>query len=153
MKVITYIVGVFLLTWSNEALKAQTATYDTALAEKYGADDYGMKSYYFVLLTTGDAQISDKSIITTHFQSHMANIQKLVKEGKMIVAGPFGKNEQGYRGLFILDVSSEEEARLLISEDGAVSSGLLHASYIPWYGSAALPAYLETAEKITKVKP
>ena len=153
MKSIIHVITILIILGTNQTLIAQSPTYDAALAEKYGADDYGMKSYFFVLLTTGDTQISDKSVISAHFQSHMDNIQKLVKERKLIVAGPFGKNENGYRGLFIMDVSSEEEARKLISQDGAVSSGLLHASYFTWYGSAALPAYLETAEKITKVKP
>lgn len=127
--------------------------YDKALAEKLGADDYGMKSYILVILKTGTHQITDKSLISKHFRGHMNNINRLAEEGKLIVAGPLGKNDQAYRGIFILDVTSIEEAEQLLVTDPAIKEGLLDYELYKWYGSAALPAYLDVSDKIWKVKP
>ena len=82
----------------------------------------------------------------------MANIVRLVNEGKLIIAGPLGKNDNTYRGLFIFNVSTIEEARELVQSDPAINSKLLDADLYNWYGSAALPEYLEAALKIAKYK-
>jgi uncharacterized protein YciI len=83
----------------------------------------------------------------------MKNIQRLVDEKKLIVAGPLGKNDKTYRGIFILDVQSQEEAKELLQTDPAVASKLLDTELYTWYGSAALPAYLEDSDKIWKTNP
>jgi hypothetical protein len=62
--------------------------YDAKLAEKLNADDYGMKKYVLVILKTGSNQSEDKDFISQCFRGHLDNINRLVKEGKMIVAGP-----------------------------------------------------------------
>lgn len=41
--------------------------YDQELAKKLGADDYGMKSYIFVLLKTGENKTTDKQFINECF--------------------------------------------------------------------------------------
>jgi uncharacterized protein YciI len=83
----------------------------------------------------------------------MKNISRLVEEKKLIVAGPFGKNDLQYRGLFILDVKDIKEARALVNTDPAVKANIFDVELIPWDGSAALSAYLETADKIWKINP
>ena len=126
---------------------------DQELAEKLGADDYGMKSYYFVVLKTGPEKNKNKEFVNEAFSGHMANINRLVKEEKLIVAGPFGKNNDQFRGLFILNnVKTEEEAKEILETDPAIKSGLLSYTIYPWYGSAALPMYLPYSEKVTKTK-
>ncbi|MFC4870802.1 YciI family protein [Negadavirga shengliensis] len=127
--------------------------YDEALARKLGADDYGMKSYVLVILKTGSNDTKDQELISNSFRGHMNNINGLVKEEKLIVAGPLGKNEQTYRGIFILNVASLDEARELLQTDPAIQNNLLQADVYEWYGSAALPAYLETSDKIWKTQP
>lgn len=127
--------------------------YDDLLANKLGRDDLGMKSYIWVILKTGSNTSTDKNFINECFRGHMNNIQKLVKEEKMIVAGPLGKNDKTYRGIFILDVKTLDEAKVLLQADPAVTEGLLEAEYFLWYGSAALPEYLPYADKIWKIKP
>ncbi len=128
--------------------------YDPQLAEKLGADDYGMKSYFLVILKTGDNTTNDSEIIGKSFRGHMDNINRLVKEGKMIVAGPLGKNDKQYRGIFILgNVKTMEEAQELLRTDPAIQNGLLDVEIYPWYGSAALPEYLPFADKIWKSRP
>src|SRR5690606_2949186 len=80
--------------------------YDAALAEKLGADDNGMKGYVLVILKTGSNTTDDKEFVSNAFRGHLDNIKRLVDEGKLIVAGPLGKNENTYRGIFILNVTT-----------------------------------------------
>lgn len=127
--------------------------YDNALAQKLSADDYGMRPYILVILKSGTNQTADKNVIQEMFKGHMNNINRLVKEGKMVVAGPLGKNDKTYRGIFILkDVGTLDEAKLLLQTDPAIKGGLLDAELYNWYGSAALPEYLPFSDKIWKVQ-
>ncbi len=128
--------------------------YDKTLAEKLGADDYGMKSYFFVIIKTGKNTTTDKNLISESFKGHMENINKLVADKKLIVAGPIGKNEQNYRGIFILaNLKNLEEAKELLQTDLAIKNGLLDFEIFNWYGSAALAEYLPFSDKIWKVNP
>lgn len=138
---------------TSEETTVSNPNYDAALAEKLGADDYGMKSYIFVILKTGLNKTTDQAIINESFKGHLENINRLVEQNKLIVAGPFGRNENTYRGLFILNVSTLAEAEELLQTDPAVKNGLLDAELYNWYGSAALSEYLEFSDKIWKVKP
>ena len=88
--------------------------YDKQLADSLGGDDYGMKSYVLVILKTGTATISDKAVTDSLFRGHMQNINRLADAGKLIVAGPLQKNEKTYRGIFILDVKTIDEAKELL---------------------------------------
>lgn len=86
--------------------------YDSALALKLKADDYGMKGYILVMLKTGTHQTMDKALINQHFRGHLENITRLVNEGKLIVAGPLQKNDKNYRGIFILqNISTLDDAK------------------------------------------
>ena len=127
--------------------------YDEALAKKLGADDFGMKNYVFVILKTGENKTTDKEELNKLFRGHMENIQRLVDEKKLIVAGPFGENDKTWRGLFILDVKTVEEANALVQTDPAVKAKLFDVVLVPWYGSAALPEYLPASDKIWKAEP
>ena len=136
----------------KEANTTDNPNYDKALAEKLKGNDYGMKSYIFVTLKTGMNASADEKYVDSCFTGHMANIKRLVDEGKLIVAGPFGKNDLTYRGLFILNVATLEDAEAILKTDPAVSAKLLSYELIPWYGSAALPEYLEASDKIWRKK-
>lgn len=128
--------------------------YDKSLADKLGGDDYGMKSYFLVILKTGPNTTADKELISESFRGHLDNINHLVAEGKLIVAGPLGKNENQYRGIFILNnIPSVEDAKALLQTDLAIKNGLLAYDIFTWYGSAALPEYLPFFDKIWKSKP
>lgn len=127
--------------------------FDPALAHKLGGDDYGMKSYVLVMLKTGKRSTDDKKFVQQCFRGHMENIERMVKDGKLTVAGPLGKNDQTYRGIFILQVSTFEEATVLLQNDAAIKEGLLDYELYNWYGSAALPEYLDASDKIWKIKP
>lgn len=128
--------------------------YDAALATRLGADDYGMKSYILVILKTGPNKTTDKAFISSSFRGHLDNINSLVKAQKLIIAGPMGKNDNNYRGIFILhNVSTLEEADALLKTDPAIAAELLEAELYKWYGSAALPEYLPFSDKIWKLNP
>lgn len=127
--------------------------YDPALATQLGADDWGMRSYTLTILRTGAAKGLDKAVVDSCFRGHMANIDRLVASGELIVAGPLGKNDKTYRGLFIFTVTDTTHVRAMLHTDPAIAAGLLAADIYPWYGSAALPTYLDQADKVWKVKP
>lgn len=94
----------FLYKMTRQNSKDSTTSnpnYDKTLAEKLGGDDYGMKSYFFVILKTGTNTTTDKELVNESFRGHLDNIHQLVKENKLIVVGPLGKNEHNYRGVFI----------------------------------------------------
>ena len=122
--------------------------YDDSLAQTLQADPWGMRTYYFVLLTTGSANITDEKKRNECFESHMNNINTLVKEKKLIVAGPFGKNNESLRGIFIFSANSAEEVQEWLKGDEAIQQNILKATITEWYGSAALPTYLEYHEKV-----
>ena len=136
-----------LLTLSLSA-QYDNPKYDKVLAESLGGDEYGMKAYVRVILKTGSNTTADKEKTNQLFRGHMDNIGKLVKENKLIIAGPLGKNDKSYRGIFIFNVKTVAEASALLESDPAVTEKLLEAELFPWYGSAALPEYLKAHEKI-----
>ncbi len=144
---------VAFLAYSLSAIaQSNNPKYDKVLADSMGGDDYGMKMYTLVILKTGTNKIENKAVSDSLFRGHMANINKLVKEGKMVVAGPLKKNDRTYRGIFILNVKTNEEARLLLEADPAITSGMLDTELFQWYGSSALPLYLPFHEQVEKKK-
>ncbi len=144
---------VMLLNLSCFTLFAQDSTYNKALADSLGADDYGMRMYQLIILKTGTVTIEDKEEVQKIFRGHMENISRLADEGKLIVAGPLAANEQTYRGIFIFRLEDKSEIDDLLQSDPAISSGLLDADVYDWYGSAALPMYLPYNDAIQVKKP
>ena len=132
---------------------AQESRYDPELAKRLGADERGMRMYVLCILKTGpkDAAITGderKEI----FAGHFANIGRLADEGKLAVAGPFGKNDKNFRGLYIFNVTTIEEAEKLVALDPAVKAGVFVPDLTPWYGTAAMMIVNETHKKIEKPK-
>jgi uncharacterized protein YciI len=125
-------------------------SYNKAMADSLGADDYGMKSYVLVILKSGPSKEKNKTVIDSLFRGHLANIGRLAKENKLTVAGPLEKNTKNYRGIFILNVKTVEEAKVLLQTDPAIKAKLLDAELYGWYGSAALPMYLPYVDKVQK---
>ncbi|WPO78999.1 YciI family protein [Flavobacterium sp. KACC 22761] len=126
--------------------------YDEALAKSLHADEYGMKKYVFCLLKSGSNTTASKEETQKLFEGHMANINKLAKEGKLAVAGPFMKNDRNYRGIYIFNVETIEEAKALVATDPAIKANLLEAELTPWYCTAALQEIPKMHEKIAKTK-
>jgi len=91
-----------------------------------------MKQYYFVMLTQGANRVQDSATVATIQKAHLANIERLANEGKIIVAGPFG-DDGNWRGIFIFDCASKEEVEKYLQTDLAVSSGRLAYEIHPWW--------------------
>jgi len=142
---------VFLLsTGINMQAQNPGIKYNKALADSLGADEYGMKRYMFVILKTGKTTVEDKKLRDSLFKEHMDNIGRLVREGKLIVAGPIGENEMNYRGIFIFNVATRAELDKLLVTDPTIQNGIFDVDVFNWYGSAALPTYLPNHDKIQK---
>jgi uncharacterized protein YciI len=132
---------------------AEERAFDPALAKRLGADERGMKMYVLCILKTGpkDADIKGdqrKEI----FAGHFANIGRLADQGQLAVAGPFEKNDKEYRGLYIFNVATIEEAEKLVLLDPAVKAGVFVPELTLWYGSAALMVVGDTHKRIEKPK-
>ncbi|GAA4337492.1 YciI family protein [Flaviaesturariibacter amylovorans] len=145
------LLGLSLLCAATTAAQTKSA-YDPKLADSLGGEPNGMKQYVLVILKTGPTVENDKAKRDSLFKGHFANMERMVAQGKLLVAGPIQKNERQYRGIFILNVKTIAEAEALVANDSAVSSGVLAPEYYLWYGSAALPMYLPYADKVTKPK-
>jgi uncharacterized protein YciI len=141
---------IFLLLISSLTFAADAQKYNKALADSLGSDDNGMKRYTLAILKTGPNVPADKLAIDSLFKGHISNMERLAKEGKLIVGGPFKKNSSNFNGIFILNVPTIEEARVLVNTDPAVSAGAFEVDIYEWYGSAALPLYLPYHDVISK---
>lgn len=126
---------------------------DVELAKRLGADERGMRQYVLVILKTGPTRVTDGEKRKAMFAGHFANIQRLSKEGKLALAGPFGEDADGWRGLFVFAVSDIEEARRLTATDPVIVNGEMVAEYHRWYGSAATMMIPELHEKIAPKSP
>lgn len=152
-KLMSTLIMLILCVGSLHAVaQSDNSVYDKALADSLGADEYGMKMYVLVMLKTGTNTTESKAVTDSLFQGHMKNIGRLVEMKKLVVAGPLQKNDKNYRGIFILNVKTLEEAKSLIDTDPAVKAKLLDADMFLWYGSAALPIYLPYHDKVQKGK-
>ena len=119
------------------AQDAPPPKFDAAAAARVGADANGMRRYVLVVLKTGPTPVTDPEARKAMFAGHFANMERLSKEGKLALAGPFGKNDDGWRGLFLLAVDDVEAARALAETDPVIRQGEMVAEYHPWFGSAA----------------
>ncbi|MBL7886189.1 MAG: hypothetical protein JNJ52_05545 [Flavobacterium sp.] len=131
---------------------SQEVKFDENLAKSLGADDYGMKQYVFCILKTGSNTTATEKERNDYFKGHMENIQRLANEGKLAVAGPFMKNDKNYRGLFVFNVTTVEEAKALVESDPAVKGKIFEYELTPWYCSAALMKVNEIHQTIQKTK-
>lgn len=92
-----------------------------------------MKQYYFVMLSKGPNRSQDSTTAAKLQEGHMANIKSMHEAGKLCIAGPFGDNGD-WRGIFILDVKTMEEAKSLLEKDPAIAAGRLKYEMHPWWG-------------------
>ncbi len=123
----------------EDSSEPAVSQFDAELAQRLGADAYGMRSFVLAILKTGpnDTTITGEERQEI-FKGHFANMNRLAEEGKLALAGPFGENDRAFRGLFLLAVQTMEEAHALTQTDPAVKAGVFVVDYLPWYGSAAL---------------
>jgi len=146
---------VFCSVFLGTHLFAQTSTqvYDSVLAKRLGADERGMKSYILAILKTGSNKLAPGAERDNLFKGHFANINALAESGKLVIAGPIDENERNYRGIFILNVKTVDEAKELLKADPTISQKIFDVEYYEWYGSAAISEYLKVHKLIEKPLP
>lgn len=123
--------------------------YDSTLAKKLKADDYGMRKYVMCFLKTGPNKSLSKDSSDKIQAAHLNNIKHLTAQGKLVVAGPF-MDETELVGILVFNVQTVEEAQALANADPAVKAGILIMELHPWYGSAALIEVPTIQKKIQK---
>lgn len=151
MKNIAFLFILFVMLSDSLTAQQHDNQYDSLLARQLGADAYGNSAYTFVMLRTGDVVEEDKQIRDSLFGGHMANMGVMAEAGKLVLAGPFyTKNNDQFRGIFIINSTDTIEVRELLRADPAINYGLLQADLYPWYGSAALKLLNENHRRIQK---
>jgi uncharacterized protein YciI len=125
--------------------------YDEALAQRFGADDFGMRRYVLVILKTGPNKMPPGPERDAMFRGHFENIKRLSDEGKLVLAGPLD-GVDGWRGLFVFAVREIEEARQLAATDPVLVHGEMVAEYHKYYGTAALVGVREVHERLGRKK-
>ena len=95
-------------------------------------------SYIFVFLNSKpDKKELPKEEVDKIMQGHLANIERLVKEGKMLVAGPFN----GGGGIFIFKSTSIEEVKGWLRTDPGIQAerwNIETLHYTPRHGSVCV---------------
>ena len=127
----------------------ESPQYDSTLAKKLGADDYGMKAYVMAFLKAGPNRALDSAATAKLQEAHLKNIFRMADEGKLIIAGPF-MDDTDIRGIYLFNVASVEEAKKLTETDPAIKAGSLVMELHPWYGSAALQLVVPLHKRVEK---
>lgn len=87
------------------------------------------KSYTFVFLHTNSAAAqAAKDTVEKLMKGHLANIERLANEGKLLAAGPF----EGGGGLFILNTTSKDEAWEWLKTDPGIQADRWKVEMLPY---------------------
>ena len=93
-----------------------------------------MKQYWLVMLLKGPNRSHDKATAQRIQAAHIANIDRLAAEGKVVMAGPMGyQYDADLRGLFIMDAPDSVTAASYVMTDSAVITGRLRFELHPWW--------------------
>lgn len=125
--------------------------YDSVYAASIGADNYGMSQYVMAILKTGPNRPTNKAQSDSLFRLHMDNIQRMAENGDLVLAGPFMSNDD-WKGIYVFNCKTIEEAEALTKTDPAVKHGSLIMELRPWYGSAALKEVTKLHKRAAKEK-
>jgi uncharacterized protein YciI len=96
------------------------------------ADTPRMKQFWLVQLLRGTNRTHDSATAKALQAAHIANIERLHKEGYIIMAGPMGYDKD-WRGIFIMDAKDSATAASLVNSDPAVKAGRLRFELHPWW--------------------
>jgi uncharacterized protein YciI len=102
-----------------------------------------MRFYVMGMLYRGPQWTPEVTEETRKLQEgHMANINKLADEKKLILAGPMA-GDGDLRGIFVFDTDDLKKAQEWCDQDPAVKAGRLRVELHKWYsarGIGILPA-------------
>jgi len=100
----------------------------------------GAERFVYVLLTTGpESGKKTPEERQAIFAGHMANMGRLADAGQLIIAGPFDKpTDATWRGMFVFDVRTLNEARDLVATDPGVQAGVFTPVLREMWASTAI---------------
>jgi len=78
----------------------------------------------------GPNWVRGKPVYEQDLSAHSEYQERLLGEGKIVLAGPFSDSSGG---LTVLRVDTEEEARRIMEQDPAVVDGVLKSVLRPWH--------------------
>jgi uncharacterized protein YciI len=129
------LLGLVIIAFATAAVPVKAQHIDSATSQQTKRPEDQIEQYFFVLIKTGPNQNFDSAQKAKLFQGHMANINRLYYDGIIKAAGPFGKNAYTWRGIFIFDCKTKEEAEKITQSDPAVAAGLFTVEISPWYSA------------------
>ena len=115
---------------STDSAKRTTEKYDLSKDTSVYAGE--MKRYWLVLLNKGPHRDQDSASRIKIQTAHLTNIGRLAKEGKIIMAGPIGI-EDDLQGIFLMNCTDSTEVESFVKTDTAVITGRLIMKYYPWW--------------------
>ncbi len=130
----------FILCFSclSSLVMTQNVTIDSLGFETFtyqeGDTTYVMKKYFMAFLKEGPTRDQNEAEAILIQSGHLAHMDKLAKEGKINIAGPFADDGE-IKGMVIYSVPSLEEAHRLTSMDPAVKAGRLLIELHPFWAA------------------
>ena len=139
--------GIFVLKAASLAQAQEWANTDPAIkagrlaAEVHGpwmvhpemihpTDSNVMEQYTLVLIHAGDAWDPKAPAFQETGKQHQAYARKMMDQGSVALAGPFGDNAQ-LKGIYIFTVDAEQAAKL-VADDPMVKAGFFKPEPHPW---------------------
>ena len=145
-----FILLILAMASINVAAQTPRPVYNKALADSLGADERGMKMYVLVILKTGPRPEVSAAMRDSLMKGHFGFIDGMAAKGLLVMAGPLQKNYKQYRGIYIFNVKTVEEARAMADKDPSIQAGYFDIELYGYYGSAALPMHVPIHETIQK---
>jgi uncharacterized protein len=93
------------------------------------------EKHYLVILRRGPSWTPEVTPEVERIQAaHLAHLGRMAESGKMVIAGPFGEQQDPtFRGMCLYKTETLEEARKLAEEDPAVKAGRLKVEAMAWF--------------------
>ena len=102
------------------------------------AQEFQMRYYVMAILEKGPKWSKESTPeIKELLKGHMANIGRLAKEKKLILAGPLADAGDA-AGIFVFDTASIEEARAWCDSDPAIAAGRFQVKLWKWYSAKGI---------------
>jgi uncharacterized protein YciI len=99
--------------------------------------EYEMRTYVLGFLYRGPNSVEDAEQSRVLQAAHLANIGRLAREGKIILAGPF-LDKGDLRGVFLFDTDSIETAEGWCATDPTIRAGALRVELKPWHSAKGI---------------